>query len=298
MLEVLSIGDLVQPGSYRRLNGFRRTVNLTSGRRVVTLARPGVEPGPLNVVARGFDPDTVERLRVERGAVVVDGVRAAYGAGAVYDSALPAALRGGSRFRRNLFTFGSLLLALAPRESLTYLLDRRRIASLAPGFERSLAEHTLNCVRDMVLWNRRRGVCRLSGCGIGLTPSGDDFIAGFLLGLAVLQRMGFRDWTAERGRVLEWTGVRDVLSSAFLSCAARGRTFESMRELTVALDLGGDDDVRRWTERLLQVGATSGADTGVGLYITVREGLAGRLKGCSRAGSVGRAAGGGERLWS
>ncbi len=298
MLDILSIGDLVEPGTYDFLNGFRRVVNLTDGKRAVTLALPGIDRGPLNVIARGFDPDAVQRVRVERGAVVVDGTRAEFGEDAVYDSSLPAALRGGESFRRNIAVLGALLYALAPRKSLAYLLDQARMRTVESEFERRLAEHTMNCVRDMMLWDRRRGVSRLSGCGIGLTPSGDDFIVGFLLGLGVLESMGFRDWMGERGKVLEWTGLRDVLSTAFLTSAARGHAFESMRELVTALDLGGDAEVRAATERLLSVGATSGADTGVGFFITVREGLAGRLKGCSRTDRAVPAVNEGERLWS
>ena len=298
MMKVLSIGDLVEPGTYDFLNGFRRVVNLTDGRRTVTLALPGIDRGPLNVVVDGLVPDSVERVCIEPGTIAIDGERLGFTRSRVFDSSLPAVLRGTRDFRRNLADFGSLLLELSPRESLTYLLDRDRMSSIPEGFERKLAEHTLNCVRDMVLWNRRRGISRLSGCGIGLTPSGDDFIAGFLLGLGALQRMGFRDWTAEQGRVLEWTGLRDVLSASFLSCAARGHTFESMRELIVALDLGSGESVRTWTERLLQVGATSGADTAVGLFITVREGLAGRLKGCSPTASEGHHVSEGVGTWS
>ena len=298
MLKIISIGDLVEPGTYDFLNGFRRVINLTDGRRVVTLALPGIDRGPLNIIMRGFDPDIVERVRVEPGAVFVDGERVAHGTGEVYDSALPAALRNTDDFRSNLGAFGAFLLTLSPRESLTYLLDRSRIVSIPKGFQRDLAEHTLDCVRDMILWDRRRGVSRLSGCGIGLTPSGDDFIVGFLLGLVALQRMGFRDWTAERGRILEWTGLRDVMGMSFLSSAARGHTFESMKGLVVALDLGDAEHVRTWTERLLQIGATSGADTGVGFYITVREGLAGRLKGTTWAPDARSSVNENRGLWS
>jgi hypothetical protein len=71
-----------------------------------------------------------------------------------------------------------------------------------------------------------------------------------------------------------------------------------MRELIVALDLGDAEHVRAGTERLLQVGATSGADTGVGLFITVREGLAGRLKGSHWTPANARAINESPRLWS
>jgi hypothetical protein len=298
MLKVLSIGDLVEPGSYRFLNGFRRVVNLSDRKRVVTLAVPGVDRGPLNVILEGLDPGSVERVRIEPGTLEVDGVRVEFGQDALYDSALPPALKGGAGFRRNLIVFGALLRALAPRESLAYLLDRARMRAIESEFERRLAEHTLNCVRDTILWNRRRGISRLSGCGIGLTPSGDDFIVGFLLGLGVLESLGYMDWTGEREKVLEWTGLRDIMSTAFLRCAARGHAFESMHELVAALDLGDDVTVHLATERLLNIGATSGADTGVGFFITVREGIAGRLKGCARTDSLGPAVNEGTSLWS
>jgi hypothetical protein len=297
-MKVLSIGDLVEQGRYHFLNGFRRVVNLTDGERVVSLARPGVDRGPFNVIVQGLDPNLVDRVRVERAAIELDSEFVEFGTDVAYDSRLPSTLRGGDDFRRNLAVFGALLLALAPKKSLAYLLDRARMRAMESAFERTLARHTLNCVQDTILWNRRRGISRLSGCGIGLTPSGDDFIVGFLLGLCALESMGYRDWAGEREKVLEWSGLRDVLSTAFLSAAARGRTFESMKGLVAALDLGDDGHVRAATERLLRVGATSGADTGVGFFITVREGLAGRLRGCSPATRADRAINDGRRLWS
>ena len=298
MLEIYSIGDLVEPGTYDYLNGFRRVANFTDGRRLVTLSLPGVDPGPLNIVMRGFDPDVVNQVRVEPNAVLVDGARVRFSDDDIYISSILLLRRDAAEFRKNLALFGSLLLKLAPDESLVFLLDRTRASSLRTGFQKNLTEHIRNCARDILYWNRQRGVSRITGCGIGLTPSGDDFIAGFLMGLVTLERMGLSDWSDERDRVLKWTRHRDLLSASFLSCAAGGFTFESMRELIIALDLGPAKNVLSWTENLLSVGATSGADIGVGFYMTVREGLAGRLKGSPRTARVGWTVNEGEGLWS
>ena len=69
-------------------------------------------------------------------------------------------------------------------------------------------------------------------------------------------------------------------------------------ELVVAIDLGDKRTVRAATERLLRVGATSGADTGVGFFITVREGLSGRLKGCTPTVRSSQVAHENRGLWS
>lgn len=301
MLELLSIGDLVEPGTYDCLNAFRRVANFTDGRRmVVSLALPGVDPGPLTIVMRGFDPDAVKCVRVERDAVFVDGVRVGFSDDDIYISSILLLRRDLREFRRNLALFGSFLVELAPAESLIFLLDRTEAGAPRPGFQHNLAEHIRNCVRDILYWNRQRGVGRLRGAGVGFTPAGDDFIAGFLMGLVTLERMGLGNWSDERDRVMEWTGLSgwDVLEVAFLSCAAGGFTFESMRELIVALDFGPADYVRSWTESLLAIGATSGADIGVGFYLTVREGMAGRLKGSQLAPVIDSAINESPGLWS
>ena len=300
MLELLSIGDLVEPGTYDYLNGFRRVANFTDGRRIVTLAFPGVDPGPLNIVMRGFDPEVVKHVRVEPYAVFVDDVRVEFSDDDIYISSILLLRRDIAEFRRILALFGSYLLELAPPESLVVLLEGKRARAQRPGFQRNLAEHIRNCTRDILYWNRQRGISRLRGAGVGFTPAGDDFIAGFLMGLVTLERMGLGDWSDERERVVEWTGLSrlDVLEVAFLSCAAGGFTFESMRELIVALDFGPADYVRTWTESLLAIGATSGADLGVGFYMTVREGMAGRLKGSPQPARVSWTVNEGEGLWS
>ena len=298
MLELLSIGDLVEPGTYDYLNGFRRVANFTDGRRLISLSFPGVDPGPLNIVMRGFDPEVVKHVRVEPYAVFVDDVRVEFSDDDIYISSILLLRRDIAEFRRNLALFGSYLLELAPPESLVFLLNRTGASAQRPGFQHNLAEHIRNCARDILYWNRERGVNRMSGCGIGLTPAGDDFIAGFLMGLVTLERMRLADWVDERERVLNWVRPPDLLSESFLCCAAGGFTFESMRELINALDLGPADYVRSWTKSLLAIGATSGADIGVGFYMTVREGMAGRLKGSPRTARVGWTVNESPGLWS
>ena len=298
MLEIYSIGDLVEPGTYDYLNGFRRVANFTDGRRLISLSFPGVDPGPLNIVMRGFDPEVVKHVRVEPYAVFVDDVRVGFSDDDIYISSILLPRRDIVEFRKNLALFGSYLLELAPPESLVFLLDQTRASAQHPGFQKNLAEHIRNCARDILYWNRERGVSRMSGCGIGLTPAGDDFIAGFLIGLVTLERMGLADWVDERDRVLKWMRPSDMLNESFLSCAAGGFVFESMRELIVALDFGPADYVRTWTKSLLAIGATSGADIGVGFYMTVREGMAGRLKGSPRIPAITPTINESPGLWS
>ena len=53
---LLSIGDEVREGTYRLHSCFRRAVNFTDGRRLVTLVTPDVGAGPVNIVVRDLTP--------------------------------------------------------------------------------------------------------------------------------------------------------------------------------------------------------------------------------------------------
>jgi hypothetical protein len=123
----------------------------------------------------------------------------------------------------------------------------------------------------------RFAVCNLLGLGPGLTPAGDDWLAGWLLG----QHLG-GDLTGLRylsGLILEIAAGRTTtLSHAFLECAAAGEADESWHELLDAL--AGEDAnqqisksanqrIGEATARIMRHGATSGAAMLAGFFSAV-----------------------------
>jgi hypothetical protein len=68
------------------------------------------------------------------------------------------------------------------------------------------------------------------------------------------------------------------LVNAFLKCAKEGALIERFRDLIMAIFRGGLLDIKRCTLQLLETGATSGVDWGVGFYLTMKAEL-GSVKG-------------------
>jgi len=282
-IRVRSVGDLVADGVYRAHSRFRRVVNATCTGKLVTLAVPGVDAGPLTIVADGVDPRRVRTIRIEERTLAVDGARARFGDDAVYRSEFEAGPEDLPLIARNLSVLAACVASRAPRASLAFLIDPAKLSEFRPGFERGLADHIGNCVRDIRHGQLLRGVSRLRGAGFGLTPSGDDFIAGLLLATHVIERTEGRDLESLRLSVLEAARTSNLLADAFLLLASEGRVFESMKALLGALSRGGPRDVTRCCGRLLEVGETSGADIAVGLLVTLEAGLSGSRASWPRA---------------
>ncbi len=101
---------------------------------------------------------------------------------------------------------------------------------------------------------------RLVGRGAGLTPSGDDALAGALL-VAHALGAGADLADAVRARLAATTAV----SAALLDAAADGYAARPVVTLVDAAVAGDPDAVRRALPAVLAIGHTSGADTVTGI---------------------------------
>ncbi|MDR5683479.1 MAG: DUF2877 domain-containing protein [Armatimonadota bacterium] len=102
----------------------------------------------------------------------------------------------------------------------------------------------------------RSGAQRLCGLGLGLTPSGDDFLVGVLIGLRLAG--------ADPRPIVEAATDTTRISRAYLEAAAHGQANEPWHDLLQALrSEGGWEPSAR---RLLRWGETSGADMMAGFF--------------------------------
>jgi hypothetical protein len=273
-MTLVSIGDQVEEGTFPFHSRFRRAVNFRHGDLLISVVNEEVGPGPLNIVVRDLDagPTCSQPTPLEVGAhMVIFGNRQFQFADNHYYRSTVALDSCNSRlFRRNLLVFGEQLKTTSPAKSLAFLLDERRTRNFRPGFERAFVGQIRRDVHQIMNGNLLNGVRSLKGCGLGLTPSGDDFIAGLLIGLNLLQQLRGQDYQKTADAVFETAKGGNVFSNSFLDLARRGLFFGRMKGLILALMRDGEQAVRKSTEKLLAIGASSGADLGTGFFMTVR----------------------------
>jgi hypothetical protein len=104
-----------------------------------------------------------------------------------YNSRLRVGPLEPAKLEPNLRVLEKLLLESAPARSLAFLIDDRGGRTFASAFEKELARRLSAGVARLAHGDLEGGASEIRGLGYGLTPSGDDFLAGFLLGMHALE---------------------------------------------------------------------------------------------------------------
>jgi len=112
----------------------------------------------------------------------------------------------------------------------------------------------------------------LLGCGEGLTPSGDDFICGFLLASHAWQEILFPGFALKkmiRKIVVAARKKTTTLSANLIACAASGSADERIIRCVQWLNNGGHSAAVIMKE-LLSYGSSSGLDTLTGMLACIQ----------------------------
>lgn len=133
------------------------------------------------------------------------------------------------------------------------------IPSLLQATCRLRLRDVMSCIRSLI------------GLGYGLTPSGDDFLVGYMAGLwctarANPSRMEFL--TALGSELSEVSQNTNEISRAYLRSAAKGHVSEPIAKLAQQLNQANDmSSLRATTQTALRVGHTSGSDGVLGMLL-------------------------------
>lgn len=264
-MRVLRVGDRVEPGVYRLHSRFRHAANYLCGDHLVSLVDDTLPPGPLEIVIEGSLP-IAEEIAVEPGIIRLGTTPCPAPPSLRYDSALPPGPPGPDRVEE----LATHLCGMAHPKSLAFLLDAPRLEDFRTPFEQAFALRMQDGIRQLFDSDPIAGVHAIKGGGIGLTPSGDDFLAGVLIGRR-LGRTGASAGEITPGELYLAARGANPLSNAFLALARDGRVNEPIKQLVLALRPDREQNIASPAQAVLSMGETSGADLLTGLVMMLRQ---------------------------
>ncbi|MBI3914925.1 MAG: DUF2877 domain-containing protein [Chloroflexi bacterium] len=288
---------LAQTSRARVLHSFPRIVYLANERdEILALATRALGNLPFGIVVDA-EGEAFREVRAE-ARVVVAGARIELDALTI-DAAGAAEWQPMPEWRAlcdksvDAAQLAALAMEFAPRGSLLEIIlpQRRREKKYDPSAEFTLSEaeglraglritnyefaflararapalQLIQAARAREIEKAVAAARELAGLGNGLTPAGDDFIVGALLGAWM------RDADAEEfcARIADAAAPRTTkLSAAFLRAASCGQCTERWHNFFAALRADDAGTTRVALGALMQTGHTSGADAFAGWVLT------------------------------
>lgn len=271
---------LQEPHARGRILGrFRRAVDLLIGAQVLALVTPEIGDGPFNVVVPHL-PQLPRQftLRSHGGGCNLGPLPLHFDAGTrLWDARPPwSSLRfkpSALRTLRDVIAEAAARSDSSPLAAAVHTGANSRVAEL----NTALRSGDSAAIRD--------AAAGLAGWGPGLTPSGDDYLAGFMLGLWAIPHSHDRELDTEHALVSSFAFSRAELcawitqaaaprttriSRAFLRVARDGLADVHWHTLLYALADGEPSTVERAAQTVLAFGATSGFDMLLG-FLHVHE---------------------------
>ena len=299
MIDVSSFGDMLcesslekgsfKAGLFKVHSRFEHVTNFmlegdsgsTDSTSLISLVDEVIGPGPFNIVVNHDNEEFFNSLFID-----TKGFNLGFNTGNLrynfepvncYDSSIKIDTLSDetmTRFYLNMSYLESSLIEYAHPKSLVFLLDEEREKNFSGAFEKEFIARIKASVNLLFGIEPLLGIKGLKGIGFGLTPSGDDFIAGFFVAKyldASIHKQDMLDVSAKINSLCQEALGENLLSNSFLKSTGQGHINGKFKKLIHSLISGDRQDIEENAGEFMNHGATSGADLATGLTLSLKE---------------------------
>lgn len=258
-------------GTYRMWARFAHAINFFHGDDLAALVTPHVGEGPHSLVTPSLTPFlqcdtlTITPTHIHIGAHVY-----AKNTLRPYIARVPDTSMNSRDVRYRCDVCAATLTTHAPPYSIPHMLASEDSSENFSGIYRSLTAQMKKGLHLFLDGFYTQGIRMIKGLGFGLTPSGDDFLAGFLLGTHLAERVNTQNYSPLRQVIFRHARGNNHLSNAFLRSAYQGAPCAHIHDVMDVIVRGQPSDIPHTIARALTHGATSGADTVHGILSAMR----------------------------
>lgn len=267
---LISFGDKISIGEYILHSKFKNSVNFYNNDKLITLGNKYIGSGPSNIIFEEIFLENINRVVINKDCFYINDKKYLISDEKVYSSTLSITNFLVQNFYLNLKIFEKILKTVSNKRGLIPIIDENfeKKDNFMNNFVLRIYEGT------KILFNKNviEGIKLIKGVGIGLTPSGDDFIYGLLTGLKVLEIVKNENNYPLRKMIYENAKGDNLISNNFLYHASEGLFFEKTKKLITSLFIGNENEIFDSSISIFQIGETSGVDFSVGFLLTITKG--------------------------
>lgn len=259
---IISVGDKIPCNRFGRIHSrFEQVLNFHLGELIISIVTPDIPPGPFRIVLDNYDLKTISEVKLTLDDMVINhSIILSRSAAKAYKSAWKPKEGNVVISPRNIRILRTLLLDCENDKTLFYILYKNPLSKDLSEFEKELYIQFDNAHKKLIANDLLNAVAEFKGKGYGLTPAGDDFNTGLLLGLTIRQKCEQKDLSKMRSAVYSNALGKNLMVNTFLLQAYHGWYNEDWKNLFSAL-VGQIPDIEIAVKVIMSQGETSGIDT-------------------------------------
>lgn len=270
-LKIIGFGDYIFDGEYFLHSSFKNSINYFNKDKILTIGNKKIGNGPTNII---FDDISLlkdkKSVIKENKKIFIDEIEIDICEEKIYDSKLKIEKFNFEKFFKNLNIYESYLKIISNGKGLSILLIDN-LPNYEDLFHKFIKKIKIGSEK-IFNGDLSSGINDIKGVGIGLTPSGDDFIYGLISGLNIIEILYKKDLNNLKKSIYEIAKGENLISNNFIFLASKGLFFEKTKNLIYSLFYGDEGEILECTRDILQIGETSGVDFSVGLILTLKKG--------------------------
>ncbi len=267
---LMSFGDKISSGEYIIHSRFRNSINFYYKEKLITLGNKKIGSGPSNIIFEKNFFDNIKKIIIFDNSFYLDNEKFTIEKEKIYSSDLIISNFDINSFYKNLKVFERYLKIFSKDRGLLPLIDEN--IENNKNFINNFTKRIYEGMNYLFNIDLIEGIRLIKGVGIGLTPSGDDFISGLLTALKVLEIINKKNNLYLRKLIYDSAKGDNLISNNFLFYASEGLFFERTKKLILSLFYGNESEIVDSTLSILQIGETSGVDFSTGFLITLKKG--------------------------
>ncbi len=292
-IQLLSIGDGLQPGCYTFHAGFPRIDNFINTKGdLIALGNDLSLQAPNTIIINEFASGSYRQINIQNDSIAFDQFIITRWETPIYHSHFQYPNCSFFEIKQRVEAFIESHHTLFPAGSLLQMILKNKLPPETSAAKPSPADSPIDLPTDL-LTDLPTGspsafdealhhafakafslfeedffdsISRFRGRGHGLTPAGDDFIAGVLYGIHCLEAIENKNLASIKSRVFDIAAGQNPFSNTLLNMALEGRCFKRLKDFLHALLLGDNKDVKNTFRQLISTGHTSGADLPAGFF--------------------------------
>ncbi len=263
------IGKLIPKGKFVKHSVFERITNfINHNGHIVSVSDSDKYLSPNTILVNSESYKSIDNIEISETNIELNNEFYPISEIKKFDSFFYFDEKINIDFNSKITKFEGEYLSMFNEKSLRFLLDGKYEQNFKTSFEKAFVKHIKEAYNEIKKGNFYDGISKMKGAGFGLTPSGDDFIAGMLYACDVLIKYGVKINTDVK-KIREISKSNNPISDSLIYYASKGAYYKRFKDFIEAF-LYKEENLNQAFNNLIEIGETSSSDMLSGFLIQLK----------------------------